>query len=632
MAKNNDALNIELTTSVDSTGAVKGTKRLLKQTKKANRKIQREAIKAGNYAGSSKQARATHNAQKKELAHARKMSRLSGKGSGGGFNTFARSSGRTERQGAARSRGRTGSGFKAFSQGATRSSITSRKMASQNSLTRSNQESGAHADNKSFDRKRNAQQTKFFARQKIGISRDKMWMAQKIRNGKKRLALEKQIAREAKKGQNISSGGRSGGMGMGAMLGAVALGGAVSKSISKGNEFIAYEKSMAAVSKSQEQYNDRLRMTQSLAHEVGLDIGTLGKEYSKFVASNPAMSNGGMTEEQMQRGFGDVVRYSSIFSKSPEDTNLAMKALTQMLGKGKISAEELRGQLGERMSGSFKLFAEGMGMSVGELDKAMSDGLVLSADALPKFFDRLNEEIERTGIKFDSAQHAFGRMQNAWTIGAGKAFKGGFDKGLAKLWDTASLLIEGFSELATSITPLFFVFMAKTADAVKGLHWWMIEIAKIILMWATSKFGQDPFGIGASEGALANAKEAFQGIYSVVTAIAGVWASLKILKIVKAIASVSSVGAATGGAATVAGAAATTGIGAMLSGLIAPIVALGWMVGIASQNADGKGTPIQVGNSNSIRSSQTGNWSTSGATYRIVIDNRSDAVVSDMSE
>ena len=50
----------------------------------------------------------------------------------------------------------------------------------------------------------------------------------------------------------------------------------------------------------------------------------------------------------------------------------AFKALEQMLSKGKVSAEELRGQLGERIPGAFQIAARAMGMTTSELDKFMS--------------------------------------------------------------------------------------------------------------------------------------------------------------------------------------------------------------------------------------------------------------------
>ena len=52
----------------------------------------------------------------------------------------------------------------------------------------------------------------------------------------------------------------------------------------------------------------------------------------------------------------------------------AFLALGQMISKGKVQAEELRGQLGKRLPGAFQLAAKAMGMTTAALDKFMADG------------------------------------------------------------------------------------------------------------------------------------------------------------------------------------------------------------------------------------------------------------------
>ena len=47
---------------------------------------------------------------------------------------------------------------------------------------------------------------------------------------------------------------------------------------------------------------------------------------------------------------------------------------------GSVSAEELRQQIGERLPGAFTLFAESIGLTPQELDKALEDGKVSLQD------------------------------------------------------------------------------------------------------------------------------------------------------------------------------------------------------------------------------------------------------------
>ena len=63
-----------------------------------------------------------------------------------------------------------------------------------------------------------------------------------------------------------------------------------------------------------------------------------------------------------------------------EDMKAAMRAVSQVFSKGKVSAEELRQQLGERLPGAFTLFADSMGKTPAELDKALEQGKVTLDD------------------------------------------------------------------------------------------------------------------------------------------------------------------------------------------------------------------------------------------------------------
>jgi len=63
-----------------------------------------------------------------------------------------------------------------------------------------------------------------------------------------------------------------------------------------------------------------------------------------------------------------------------EDMKAAMTATSQVFSKGKVSAEELRQQLGERLPGAFTIFAESMGKTPAELDKALEGGKVTLQD------------------------------------------------------------------------------------------------------------------------------------------------------------------------------------------------------------------------------------------------------------
>ncbi|HGC5055089.1 TPA: tape measure protein, partial [Escherichia coli] len=131
----------------------------------------------------------------------------------------------------------------------------------------------------------------------------------------------------------------------------------------------------------------------NLADKTGLNISEGLSSYAKFAAG----AQGSMSQEQTQELFGNATAMSRLMGLSNDELNGILKAFEQMASKGKIQAEELRGQLGDRMAGAFKLFAEALGMTATELDKAMKDGKILSSDTLPKVAKQMGLMIDKAG-------------------------------------------------------------------------------------------------------------------------------------------------------------------------------------------------------------------------------------------
>ena len=80
---------------------------------------------------------------------------------------------------------------------------------------------------------------------------------------------------------------------------------------------------------------------------------------------------------------------------SAEQSSGAFMALQQMLSKGTVQAEELRGQLGERIPGAFEYAAQAMGVTTRELGKMLEQGQVVAEDFVPKFADVLRNQFAK---------------------------------------------------------------------------------------------------------------------------------------------------------------------------------------------------------------------------------------------
>ena len=76
--------------------------------------------------------------------------------------------------------------------------------------------------------------------------------------------------------------------------------------------------------------------------------------------------------KQTLTDMGDAMAKAGTFPKMDK----AMKAITDMLSKGQVSSEELRGQLGDALPGAFQIASRAMGVESTELTKLMSEGRI----------------------------------------------------------------------------------------------------------------------------------------------------------------------------------------------------------------------------------------------------------------
>ena len=147
-----------------------------------------------------------------------------------------------------------------------------------------------------------------------------------------------------------------------------------------------------------------------LAKKYGIELLALTGNFAKFTA---AASNAGVAMADQKKIFESVSRASVAFGLTAEDTNLTFLAITQMMSKGKISSEELRRQLGERLPIAMSAMAKAAGVPISKLDKLLSQGKLMSNEILPKFADALNEMIP--SVNTDNIETSINRLKNAFT-------------------------------------------------------------------------------------------------------------------------------------------------------------------------------------------------------------------------
>jgi tape measure domain-containing protein len=221
-------------------------------------------------------------------------------------------------------------------------------------------------------------------------------------------------------------------------------------------ELQAQQLAMTAVMGSPEAGKEQQAWFSNLAQQLGLHERATMPSYTKMLASG--LTSGFQTEE-VQNIFTGISSYGRTMGLDSEAMKGTMRAVEQMMNKGQIMSEELKGQLAERAPGVISAMAEAAGFgtdsdAAAKLFKAMENGEVKSKDVLEKFSAILLERAKQGGA-LEKAMKSTAAEQQRFNTAFDKtvvAFsEGGFDKAIARF----------FREMTEN--------MMKSTGAAKGL-------------------------------------------------------------------------------------------------------------------------------------------------------------------
>lgn len=145
------------------------------------------------------------------------------------------------------------------------------------------------------------------------------------------------------------------------------------------------------------------------ANTLGAEVLSTANSFAKLTAASKGTSLQGQSTRDI---FSSVSKAAASLGLSAAESEGALLAISQMMSKGKVSAEELRGQLGERLPGAFNAAARAMGMTTAEFSKLLDSGQIMAETFLPK----LAKELDQTfgNARFDRIGNNINRLSNAW--------------------------------------------------------------------------------------------------------------------------------------------------------------------------------------------------------------------------
>jgi len=266
---------------------------------------------------------------------------------------------------------------------------------------------------------------------------------------------------------------KSGFLGFTASLGAsVGLFGIVSKMKDVAVNLSVARATLKNTSKTAEEFSSNLSFVDRLSKTYKQEVVSLTDSFAKFHA---AAEGTNFSLQQQKDMFEGLTKAAAFYHMSAERTEDMLVAVEQMMSKGKITAEELRRQLGNNLPGAYAKMAKAAidtgyaGVkSFADFEKAMKAGKI-GVDLLDTFIKNLQKDVDN--IDLNSLQLKANDLSNVFTKFVESSE---FEKVLGEIYDRLKAFLEwlsnNFTTVFKTIETLFItVFSVKAIKAVATL-------------------------------------------------------------------------------------------------------------------------------------------------------------------
>lgn len=228
------------------------------------------------------------------------------------------------------------------------------------------------------------------------------------------------------------------------------------------------------------------------AFRTATDIDVVANAYKNFYS---AAKGAGFSMQQAQGIFSSILTAGRGIGASQQQIGGALTALEQMLSKGKVSAEELRRQLGNALPGAVQIAAKAMGVLPAQFEEMMQKGIAAN-EFVQKFAIQAEKDLgENLSENVRSLGSELTNLGTAWKLLIYETMKeGGTGESLAKaIREITKLLVspeikkamdligKGLTFVIKHIKLILLLFgIKKIYDiirALKALHWAIWDIA-----------------------------------------------------------------------------------------------------------------------------------------------------------
>lgn len=157
---------------------------------------------------------------------------------------------------------------------------------------------------------------------------------------------------------------------------------------------------------------NQMRFVREETNRLGIDMMSSAEAYKGIAA---AAKGTAITNRDVQQTFLGVSEAAAALQLTSEQSQGALLAISQIISKGKVSMEELRGQLGERIPGAMQIAARSMGVTTAELEKLVASGIP-AEKFIPRFAAQMRKEFGPAALESANSFNALSNKFNNSTF------------------------------------------------------------------------------------------------------------------------------------------------------------------------------------------------------------------------
>ena len=195
---------------------------------------------------------------------------------------------------------------------------------------------------------------------------------------------------------NLSNSLKGLAVGTAGAFGVGALAASVKDAVAIKIEYDKINNTLKAVTGSTQNAATEFSFLREEAERLGLELRPLAQSYTRLAAAGNQL---GLSTADTREIFTSFSEALTGFGATREQSIRVFTAIEQILSKGKVSAEELRQQLGEALPGAFQLAAKAAGVTVQELDDLLKKGELLSSDFILPFAQVIRQEFGGAAVE-----------------------------------------------------------------------------------------------------------------------------------------------------------------------------------------------------------------------------------------